>query len=253
MKRVSLFFALLAAAILCVPAYADEPSIPSDTQPLAIVQQTPMQAGDENAPVLKDVKLVNEDGQHRIIKTWETAPGYDPDLLVADASPPPASSAAVGISPDDIWQQDETVTYNAFTLPEKAALDESGCIGVLAIPKIGLTVNVYEAEDEMEAMDKGAAHFRSTSAWDGNVGLSAHNVNLNGTDGYFKNLYTLKVGDTLSYETALGGRVYEVTKVKTISADDWSELSRSTENRVTLITCISGQPEKRLMVQAAEK
>lgn len=170
-----------------------------------------------------------------------------------DASPQPALSAVVGISPDDIWQQDETVTYNAFTLPEKAALDESGCIGVLAIPKIGLTVNVYEAEDEMEAMDKGAAHFRSTSAWDGNVGLSAHNVNLNGTDGYFKNLYTLKVGDTLSYETALGGRVYEVTKVKTISADDWSELSRSTENRVTLITCISGQPEKRLMVQAAEK
>lgn len=84
MKRVSLFFALLAAAILCVPAYADEPDIPSDTQPLAIVQQTPMQAGDENAPVLKDVKLVNEDGQHRIIKTWETAPGYDPDLLVEE-------------------------------------------------------------------------------------------------------------------------------------------------------------------------
>ena len=157
-------------------------------------------------------------------------------------------------TPDTVWEQDAVATYNAFTLPEKAMLDEeNGSIGVLSIPVLGLSVNVYEAEDEMEAMSRGVAHFKSTSAYDGNVGLSAHNINFDGTDGYFKNLYTLKTGDTVSYKTALGEREYEVSLVKTISETDWSYLSRSTENRLTMVTCISGKPTQRVLVQAIQK
>lgn len=157
-------------------------------------------------------------------------------------------------TPDTVWEQDAVATYNAFTLPEKAMLDEeNGSIGVLSIPALGLSVNVYEAEDEMEAMSRGVAHFKSTSAYDGNVGLSAHNINFDGTDGYFKNLYTLKTGDTVSYKTALGEREYEVSLVKTISETDWSYLSRSTENRLTMVTCISGKPTQRVLVQAIQK
>lgn len=157
-------------------------------------------------------------------------------------------------TPDTVWEQDAVATYNAFTLPEKAMLDEeNGSIGVLSIPALGLSVNVYEAEDEMEAMSRGVAHFKSTSAYDGNVGLSAHNINFDGTDGYFKNLYTLKTGDTVSYKTALGEREYEVSLVKTISEADWSYLSRSTENCLTMVTCISGKPTQRVLVQAIQK
>ena len=157
-------------------------------------------------------------------------------------------------TPDTVWEQDAVATYNAFTLPEKAMLDEeNGSIGVLSIPALGLSVNVYEAEDEMAAMSRGVAHFKSTSAYDGNVGLSAHNINFDGTDGYFKNLYTLKTGDTVSYKTALGEREYEVSLVKTISETDWSYLSRSTENRLTMVTCISGKPTQRVLVQAIQK
>ena len=157
-------------------------------------------------------------------------------------------------TPDTVWEQDAVATYNAFTLPEKAMLDEeNGSIGVLSIPALGLSVNVYEAEDEMEAMSRGIAHFKSTSAYDGNVGLSAHNINFDGTDGYFKNLHTLKTGDTVSYKTALGEREYEVSLVKTISETDWSYLSRSTENRLTMVTCISGKPTQRVLVQAIQK
>ena len=153
-------------------------------------------------------------------------------------------------TPDTVWEQDAVATYNAFILPEKAMLDEeNGSIGVLSIPALGLSVNVYEAEDEMEAI----AHFKSTSAYDGNVGLSAHNINFDGTDRYFKNLHTLKTGDTVSYKTALGQREYEVSLVKTISETDWSYLSRSTENRLTMVTCISGKPTQRVLVQAVHK
>ena len=157
-------------------------------------------------------------------------------------------------TPDTVWEQDAVATYNAFTLPEKAMLDEeNGSIGILSIPALRLSVNVYEAEDEMEAMSRGVAHFKSTSAYDGNVGLSAHNINFDGTDGYFKNLHTLKTGDTVSYKTALGEREYEVSLVKTISETDWSYLSRSTENRLTMVTCISGKPTQRVLVQAVHK
>lgn len=157
-------------------------------------------------------------------------------------------------TPDTVWEQDAVATYNAFTLPEKAMLDEeNGSIGILSIPALGLSVNVYEAEDEMEAMSRGVAHFKSTSAYDGNVGLSAHNINFDGTDGYFKNLHTLKTGDTVSYKTALGEREYEVSLVKTISETDWNYLSRSTENRLTMVTCISGKPTQRVLVQAVHK
>ena len=157
-------------------------------------------------------------------------------------------------TPDTVWEQDAVATYNAFTLPEKAMLDEeNGSIGILSIPALGLSVNVYEAEDKMEAMSRGIAHFKSTSAYDGNVGLSAHNINFDGTDGYFKNLHTLKTGDTVSYKTALGEREYEVSLVKTISETDWSYLSRSTENRLTMVTCISGKPTQRVLVQAVHK
>ncbi|GKH48137.1 MULTISPECIES: class D sortase [Anaerotruncus] len=227
--------ALLLCAAVGLSSCADE--IPAQPNELQTPQYTVSPAPETDFEAMPEEEIHGAGAVKVIDKTRRTT---------ADA---PQNT---GVTPENIWQEDATVTYNAFTLPEKAAFSEDGSIGILSIPELQLTVNVYEAADEMEAMDLGAAHFKSTSAWDGNVGISAHNVNFNGTDGYFKNLHQLSAGDTLTYETALGARNYAVTKVKTISADDWNGLSRSTENRITLITCISGQPDKRLMVQAEQ-
>lgn len=231
MKKAAIF--LLVCTMVGLAGCGSEPS----PQPHEL--QTPQYAVSQIPPDI-DLSSITEEEIHHAggIKVIDDVPNIPLDST----------------SPDELWLEDNTVTYNAFTLPEKAAFsDDSGSIGILSIPDIQLTVKVYEAADEMEAMELGAAHFKSTSAWDGNVGISAHNVNFNGTDGYFKDLHKLKVGAVLTYETALGIRIYTVTKVKTIPDNDWSYLSRSTENRVTLITCISGKPDKRLMVQAIEK
>jgi len=139
-----------------------------------------------------------------------------------------------------------------YTLPEQAQMSD-GSIGVLTIPKLSLSVNVFETGDEMEAMTKGLAHFKTTSAWSGNIGLAGHNVNPNLTDGFFKDIHTLKEGDVLTYKTALGTRSYAVTTIKEIAASDWSYLGRMEENKLTLITCITGKPNSRLVVQASEK
>lgn len=140
-----------------------------------------------------------------------------------------------------------------YTLPAEARLKD-GSVGVLSIPKINLSAPVYESEDgdEMESMTKGIAHFATTSAWDGNVGLCSHNVPPAGAVAFFRDLHLLKAGDTLTYQTAQGERQYRVTEVREIAGDDWSYLSRTDDNRVTMITCITGKPDLRLMVQARE-
>ena len=151
--------------------------------------------------------------------------------------------------PEAIWNED---AYAGNHTPIEKAQMKNGSIGVLSIPKLNLSVNVYESPDSMEAMSKGVAHFPSTSAFDGNVGLSAHNINFDGSDGYFKYLYTLQKGDSVAYQTALGERTYIVESATTIAASDWTPLYYTDDNRLTMITCISGQAEKRLCITAIE-
>jgi len=140
----------------------------------------------------------------------------------------------------------------SYTTVEEVRM-EDGSIGLLTIPSISLTVPVYESEDAMEAMEKGVAHFPTTSAWNGNVGLSAHNWTETGNSAYFMYLHKVKEGDSVFYRTALGEREYAVTQIQEISEEDWSLFSFTEENRLTMITCIAGRPEERLCVQAIER
>jgi len=171
--------------------------------------------------------------------------------IIGGARPVAASASAPRITSDPatIWQNNPSPTHGGFTLP--VAMDGEA-IGVLTIPDIGLSVRVYEGEDYMCVMDYGVWHFRHTSAWYGNTAMSAHNVNLDGTPGYFLHLYRLRPGAVIIYETAHGIREYAVETVKEISEMDWSMLGRTEDNRITLITCISGQAHLRLAVQAVE-
>ena len=145
---------------------------------------------------------------------------------------------------------DDAADTGNYTLPEKAELKD-GSIGVLTIESIGVSAPVFETDDEMEAMKKGIAHYKTTSAWNGNIGLCSHN----GTASYcwFRNLHKVEKGDVVTYQTALGIRIYEVTEIKEIDETDWSMLGRTEDNRITMTTCIDGKPSKRLVVQAVEQ
>ena len=61
-----------------------------------------------------------------------------------------------------------------------------------------------------------------------------------------------KVGDTVTYKTNQGTKIYEVKTVMTIASDDYSFLNEMGDNCVTMITCIANQPSLRLCVQAVE-
>ena len=55
-----------------------------------------------------------------------------------------------------------------------------------------------------------------------------------------------------AYKTALRERQYAVSKIREIPQDNWDYLMRTEDKRLTLITCITGKPDSRLMVQAVE-
>ena len=134
-----------------------------------------------------------------------------------------------------------------FTLPDDMYYSD-GSIGVLKIPEINLSVRVYE-EESLENLKKGAGHFKSTSCWDGNVGIAGHN---RGVTNHFGKIHTLSKGDKIKYTTVYGTRTYEVFYVGKIDYTDFSRLERSDENMITLITCVMNTPTKRWCVQARE-
>ena len=145
----------------------------------------------------------------------------------------------------DVWGDAAATSFNSFTLPDVIMAD-NGSLGILSIGSINLRASIFEGEN-LESMTKGAGHFMSTSAWEGNVGLCAHN-----RTGHFGHLKEVKVGDTITYETVLGTKTYRVSVVTRISETDFSYLGRSNANMLTLITCVENVPSKRLMVQAVE-
>ena len=219
----------LAAVVICVAVtYANntmpdpfEGTLPSDDQPIS-----------QTSTPVEDV---------------QTEPAIEKPVI---------QKVEYSVIEEQVWE-DETVPLSteSYTLPQDAAF-EDGSIGTLSIPKISLTAPVYEAADgeEIEAMTKGIAHFAVTSSWSGNVGLCSHNIAPNGAVAYFRALHLLEKGDELSYKTSLGERSYKVTTIKEIAQDDWGYLMRYDDdlNRITMITCITGKPDMRLMVQATE-
>ncbi len=122
-------------------------------------------------------------------------------------------------------------------------------IGVLTIPDILLENAPVKESTELSTLATAIGHFTNTSIYNGNVGLASHN----GGDGdYFKDLNKLKVGNEIYYQTRFGVKRYLVKTIKVIAEDDWSYLGETEDNRITLITCVNGKPNKRLCVQAIE-
>ena len=143
-----------------------------------------------------------------------------------------------------------TFTYQqpAYTSVQGMAYQD-GSIGTVKIPRLGISVKVWEGETTA-SMSKGVAHYSSTSAWDGNVGVCGHNRGARYNIGTIKNL---KQGDIITYTTAYGTRTYQVALVQIIANNDWSYLQGTADNRITLTTCLENHPESRVLVQAVEK
>ena len=124
-----------------------------------------------------------------------------------------------------------------------------GHLGTLKIPAIDLSVKVYQGTDSSTLM-RGGGDFKDTSMWDGNVCIAGHN---RGVRDDFGELHTLEPGDTITWTTKLGTRTYEVVSVQKVKETDTRGTAATTDNRLTLYTCVRDQREYRWQVQAVEQ
>lgn len=124
----------------------------------------------------------------------------------------------------------------------------AGHFGAVSIGNRGLFAYVYPSASS-ESMQKGAGHVDGTSAWNGNVVLCGHN---RGSWPHFSTLKNVKPGDQVTYKTSLGTRVYRVVSAGPVGTTDTSVLNPTSNNQITLLTCIANEPNYRFCVVAQE-
>ena len=280
-NRMSIFLSLLLIFLFSVPVYALELDLSysyktENTEEFVITGKSNININGEIPDYLRDIYDVSpqtvynsEYGSNVIVPNAPTvnnttyAPYYapintytqSPNSLITGLSYGGSSSGSytadissngyVSTIPEPIY--DDVLQYPLTTIEQVRNSD--GSIGVLRIPTINLTVTAFDG-DTFTAMKKGVGHLPSTSCWNGNIGLVGHN---RGTNDYFGDLKNLEIGDEMTYTTNLGTRTYIVKSITKISDTDWSRLQYTSDNRLTLITCVEDVPDKRLCIQAVEK
>ena len=189
---------------------------------------------------------------------------YDPLALPGLVSPTPQASPGSGGSIIDptvqygFYDSNEPTgssDFISYTVPDPPAhtpasglVRSDGSIGTLVIPSLSINMKAYEGTTSA-SMSRGVGHFPESSGWNGNVCLAGHNRSSAYAIGSIKDL---RIGDTIRYTTVLGTRTYAVAFVGAISGNDWSYITATPDNRMTLITCLANQPSLRICVVAVE-
>ena len=143
-----------------------------------------------------------------------------------------------------------TVSYpvTAYTAVTADLYYSGGYLATLQIPRLGVNVKVYQGTDAAQ-LAMGAGHFPGTSIWEGNVAIAGHN---RGANGCFGEIHTLANGDTITLKTKLGTRTYAVISVTKVEEMDRSMLASTSDNCVTLYTCVRNESAYRWCVRAVE-
>ena len=81
------------------------------------------------------------------------------------------------------------------------------------------------------------------------MALAGHN---RGVTNHFGKIHTLDVGDTITLTTKLGTRNYSVTSVMKVDETDNSMLEATSENCITLFTCVRNQSAYRWCIRGVE-
>ena len=126
---------------------------------------------------------------------------------------------------------------------------ESGVLGRMEIPRLGVKVAVLEGTTS-RTLRLGVGHIAGTAlpGEPGNVGIAGHR------DTYFRALKNIRTRDTIQIQTATGLSHYEVDWVQTVDPGDTAVLAPSTKSALTLVTCYPfyfiGPAPKRFVVHA---
>ena len=245
--------AALTAVLAAVPAYALDYTVdaPEDYlfgRPTSV--ETVTEYGADNVDRSKNTALIPPAFGSPTSYLPDTGEPLTPNLTPgAHSGGLDRSVGSVGGVPYPTVDSGGSWNSTAYTPVSSDLYYSNGSLGTLKIPAIGLTVKVYEGTDS-NALKKGTGHFSDSSIWNGNVCIAGHN---RGVNNHFGQIHTLTVGDTITYTTKLGTRSYTVTSVSKVLETDTSGTTASSDNRLTLYTCVRDQSVYRWMVCAVER
>jgi sortase A len=117
---------------------------------------------------------------------------------------------------------------SATSLPPAAR----GVIGLLDIPRLGLSVMVVEGAGT-SSLRRAAGHIPGTAlpGEPGNVGISAHR------DTFFRPLRNIRQNDVITVSTLLGEYRYRVVSTRIVNPSDVEVLDPTDTQILTLVTC----------------
>lgn len=141
------------------------------------------------------------------------------------------------------WSQGRIEQYSS-------SQTDSAILGLLSIPKIDLSVAIFDGVDEAK-LNRGVGRVLKTSELDGhnNLSLAGHR------DSFFRKLGHLKVGDTIQV-TDINGNQYQfaISQTWIVSPDHVEILKPTGKQSITLITCYPfyyvGNAPERYIVRA---
>ncbi len=172
--------------------------------------------------------------------------------FLPSTSIPPAADASSGASaPAENFSCTTKPTDSgsvSFTDVTSDSYYKNGSLGTLKIPAVGVNSKIVEGTGSA-SLAKGIGHFTGTSIWAGNVCVAAHN---RGTNAIFGKIHTLSIGDEIILTTKQGTRTYHVTSVEKVSETDTSGTASTSDNQITLYTCVRDQRDLRYCVRAIE-
>jgi sortase A len=148
---------------------------------------------------------------------------------------------------EGVWSQQEGIRQ----LQRHSAPIAGGVFGLLDVPRIGLSVVVFEGSGD-DVLDRGVGHLieSATVANTGNVVLAGHR------DTFFRPLRNIRIGDVIKVRTVSAERTYVVESTRVVTPDDIGVLDPTPEPVLTLITCYPfrfiGSAPDRFIVRAKE-
>lgn len=218
MKK-KLAFALCAALMLCsmsVVALAAEPMTETDTVS-TMLSATDTLPGISAYPA--EVRASEENGVYRLEKVYYLTAKDDPTTI------PTA----------DFEREGHTYTLLDLLKNDQTETDTREHIEVVTLES--------KTKDMMEILKmlEPKLEVKTEDGYEGVLSLDHTTIQVEAA------------GYGTSSRTVTAERTYEVYSVSKIGVDDTSVLNDSTENIITLVTCVMNQPDYRWCVQAREK
>jgi sortase A len=173
-----------------------------------------------------------------------------PTLPPAAVSEPTSASRSL-LLPSEVATPDQALWGKSRVAAYTASLNAvlSPATGVLTIPRIDLTVPIFEGTSEL-VLNRGVGRIEGTAALGtrGNVGIAGHR------DGFFRGLKDIGVGDTLELQWLDGAMRFRISELLVVEPTDVYVLDPTDEPTLTLVTCYPfyfvGEAPQRFIVKA---